>query len=191
MARHGRRDDIHETPDVSHIQNPDVTHEESDVNIRAILQFVLGLIVFAAVVHVLMWYMLKFFEQRQEKATPPPAPMALTEKERLPPEPRLQVAPGWRVDAGNGQDVNLALKEPTAEIEIVRRQWGEVLTRGQKDNSGNVVAVPIEEAKRQLIEKGLPTRPPVTDAQAGPSINGGIDVPSYQSSGRKMEKRDQ
>ncbi|HYY56527.1 MAG TPA: hypothetical protein VE842_04290 [Pyrinomonadaceae bacterium] len=190
MAKRGRRDDIHETPDVSHIQNPDVTHEVSDVNVRAILQFVVGLIIFAAVVHVLMWYMLKFFEQRQEKATPPPAPMALTEKERLPPEPRLQVAPGWRVDEGNGREVNLALKEPTAEIEIVRRQWDEVLLKGQRDESGNVVAIPIEEAKRQLIEKGLPTRPAV-DAQTGPSINGGVDVPSYQSSGRKMEKRDQ
>ena len=36
MARRGQRDDIHETPDVSHIQNPDVTHEESDVNVKAI-----------------------------------------------------------------------------------------------------------------------------------------------------------
>ncbi|HEV2912774.1 MAG TPA: hypothetical protein VGX92_05600 [Pyrinomonadaceae bacterium] len=191
MAKRGRRDDIHETPDVSHIQNPDVAHEVSDVNVRAILQFVVGLLVFAAVVHVLMWYMLKFLEQRQARATPPPAPMALKENERLPPEPRLQVAPGWGVDGGDGQKVDLALKEPTAELKIVRRQWDEVLVRGQKDKSGNVIAIPIEEAKRQLIEKGLPTRPQTDASGAGPSINGGLDVPSYQSSGQRMEKRDQ
>jgi len=191
MAKRGRRVDTHETPDVSHIQNPDVTHEESDVNIRAILQFVIGLVIFSGIVLVLMWYMLRFFEQRQEKATPPPAPMALTEKERLPPEPRLQVAPGWSVDVGNGKKQNLALKEPTAEMEIVRRQWDEVLLHGQKDENGNVISIPIEEAKRQLIEKGLATRPQTDAPQAGPSINGGIDIPTSHSSGQKMEKRDQ
>src|SRR4051812_15700878 len=98
MARHGRRDDIHETPDVSHIQNPDVTHEESDVNVRSILMFVLGLIVFGVIVQFLMWYMLKFFERRQDAQTPKPAPMALSDKERLPPVPRLQGAPGFGVD---------------------------------------------------------------------------------------------
>jgi hypothetical protein len=190
MARHGRRDDIHETPDVSHIQNPDVAHEESDVNVRAIMQFVVGLLIFSGIVLVLMWYMLKFFERRQEKATPPPAPMALSEKERLPPEPRLQAAPGWEVDVGEGKKRSIALKEPTAEMKIVRRQWDEVLLNGQRDGSGNVVAIPIEEAKRQLIEKGLPTRPQTND-QKGPTINGGLDIPSYQSSGQKMEKRDQ
>lgn len=188
MARHGRRDDIHETPDVSHIQNPDVKHEESDVNIKAILQFVVGLLIFAAIVHVLMWYMLKFFEQRQEKRTPPPAPMALTDRERLPPEPRLQGAPGFGVDVGEGRRVDLGLKEPMAEMKVVREQWEKVLKEGQKDQSGNVVAIPIEEAKRQLIEKGLPTRPQ-TDSPM--NIKGGIDVPTFQSSGQKMEKRDQ
>jgi hypothetical protein len=188
MARHGRRDDIHETPDVSHIQNPDVTHEESDVNIRAILQFVVGLLIFAAVVHVLMWYMLKFFERRQEKRTPAPAPMALTDKERLPPEPRLQAAPGFGVDLGEGRRVDLGLKEPTAEMKVVREQWEKVLKEGQKDQSGNVIAIPIEEAKRQLVEKGLPTRPQTGSPM---SINGGVDIPTYQSSGQKTEKRDQ
>ena len=188
MARRGRRDDIHETPDVSHIQNPDVAHEESDVNVRAILQFVFGLLIFAAVVHVLMWYMLKFFETRQDKRTPPPAPMALTDKERLPPEPRLQGAPGFGVDLGNGERKDLALKEPTSEMRVVREQWDRVLREGQKDQNGNQIAIPIEDAMKQLVEKGLPTRP---QTEGAPAMTGGMDIPSYQSSGRKMEKRDQ
>lgn len=188
MARRGRRDDIHETPDASHIQNPDVTHEESDVNVRAILQFTLGLFIFGAIVLVLMWYMLKFFERRQDRQTPPPGPMALTDKERLPPEPRLQGAPGFGVDLGEGRREDLALKEPTAEMKVVRAQWDRVLKEGQKDGSGNVVAIPIADAMKQLVEKGQPTRPQ-TDGQ--PGITGGIDIPTYQSSGRKMEKRDQ
>ena len=188
MARRGRRDDIHETPDVSHIQNPDVTHEESDVNVRGILQFAFGLFIFGAIVLTLMWFMLRFFERRQDKRTPPPAPMALTDKERLPPEPRLQGAPGFGVDLGEGRREDLALKEPTAEMKIVREQWDKVLKEGQRDGSGNIIAIPIADAMKQLVEKGLPTRPQ-TDGQ--PAITGGMDIPSYQSSGRKMEKRDQ
>jgi hypothetical protein len=188
MARHGRRDDIHETPDVSHIQNPDVTHEESDVNVKAILIFVLGLLVFAGIVHVLMWVMLRFLEQRVDKRTPDPAPMALTDQERLPPKPRLQAAPGWDAETGDGQVVDLSLKEPKKELELVNQHWDEVLKEGQKDQNGQVVSIPIEEAKRQLVEKGLPTRP---QTQNPVSIQGGIDIPSYQSSGQKAEKRDQ
>lgn len=190
MARHGRRDDIHETPDVSHIQNPDVMHEESDVNVRAILQFVFGLLIFSGIVLVLMWYMLKFFERRQARETPAPAPMALGEKDRLPPEPRLQGAPGFGVDLGNGRRVDLALKEPTAEMRVVREQWDKILLEGQKDESGNTISIPIEEAMRQLSEKGLPTRPQ-TGGAPPISIKGGIDVPTFQSSGQKTEKRDQ
>jgi hypothetical protein len=188
MARHGRRDDIHVTPDVSHIQNPDVTHEESDVNVRAILIFVAGLLFFGAIVHVLMWFMLKGLEQRVDSRTPPPAPMALTNEERLPPEPRLQVAPGWEVELADGQRVDLSRKQPGKEIELLGQQWNEVLEKGQKDQHGQVVSIPIEEAKRQLLEKGLPARP---QADSHISIPGGADVPTYQSSGRKMEKRDQ
>lgn len=188
MARHGRRDDIHETPDVSYIQNPDVTHEESDVNVRAILIFVFGLLVFAGIVHVLMWYMLKFLEVRQDSRTPPPAPMALTDKERLPPEPRLQSAPGWEVELAEGQSADLSLKEPKKEMELVGQRWEEVLKNGQKDQNGQIISIPIEEAKRQLVEKGLPVRQQPTGAL---SIQGGIDIPSYQSSGQKTEKRDQ
>jgi hypothetical protein len=188
MARHGRRDDIHETPDVSHIQNPDVTHEESDVNVRAILIFVFGLLIFAGIVHVLMWYMLKFLEVRQDRLTPPPAPMALTDQERLPPGPRLQGAPGWEVELADGQKADLSLKEPKRELEIVTERWNEILQKGQKDQNGQVVSIPIEEAKRQLVEKGLPTRQQPADPA---SALGGIDIPSYQSSGQKMEKRDQ
>jgi len=189
MARHGRRDDIHETPDVSHIQNADVMHEESDVNVRAILVFVLGLLFFAVVVLILMSFMLRFFKARQDAQTPKPAPMALSDKERLPPEPRLQGAPGFGVDLGNGQREDLALKEPSAEMKVVRKQWDEILLKGQKDQNGNIVAIPIEEAMRQVVDKGLPTRP----QNGGPplSVKGGMDIPSYQSSGQKTEKRDQ
>ena len=38
--------------------NPEVVHEESDVNVSAILGYGLGLIVVAAIVHVFLWWLL-------------------------------------------------------------------------------------------------------------------------------------
>ena len=82
-------DDIHMTPDASYIQNPDVSHEASDVNVRSIIIFAGGLLVFGIIVQVLMRFMFQYMEDQARKADPPPRPMALTEKERIPPEPRL------------------------------------------------------------------------------------------------------
>ena len=82
-------EDIHRTPDVAHIQNPDVSHEKSDVNVRSIIMFAGGLLVFGIIIQVLVWLMFNYMEDRARKADPPPRPMALSEKERIPPEPRL------------------------------------------------------------------------------------------------------
>src|SRR6266850_974853 len=156
-----RRDDIHKTPDVTHIHNPAVAHEASDVNIKAILQFTFGLLLFGIFVSVLMWWMLKFFESREVKyeQKAPPGPMALTEKERLPVEPRLQAAPGFGDDLDLGEGKNLALLPPDTEFKILSARWKEVLDRGKQDaKSGAATSIPIEQAMKQVVQ-GLPSRP--------------------------------
>src|SRR5215211_8115888 len=102
-GRKRKKDDIHETPDVTHIQNPDVSHEASDVNVGSIAKFVIGLFVLTVVTFILMKLLFKVLEDRAAKLDPPARPMALTEQERLPPEPRLQAAPGFGVDVGDGK----------------------------------------------------------------------------------------
>jgi hypothetical protein len=186
MAKWRRRDDIHETPDVSHIQNPDVTHEESDVNVRGILIFVAGLFVLMAVTLLLMYYMLNFFEAQEAKREPQPGPMAFTEKERIPPEPRLQSAPGFQAE---GQ--NLELREPQAEIKVIRKRWDEVLQNGTTDEqTGTRTAIPIKDAMKQVIEQNtLKSRPLEGNQQQATDQLG--EMPSYPSSGRMMEKRRQ
>src|SRR4029077_5146222 len=87
-GRHkGNGHDAHhvtKTPDVSHIKNPDVTHEASDVNVSGILKFVMGLTVLGAAVFVLMWGMFRFLSAQETVKEPPAGPMAMTEEERLP-----------------------------------------------------------------------------------------------------------
>ncbi|MDX6693278.1 MAG: hypothetical protein QOF02_881 [Blastocatellia bacterium] len=210
MKKSRHDDDIHKTPDVSHVQNPDVAHEESDVNVKAILQFVGGLLAFGIIVAMLMALLFKYFEAReaQLEKRQPPGPMAFKEgAEKLPPEPRLQSAPGFGVQVEKNTPVNaeeigkigaydektgkvsLELNKPQAEMEVLNELWKAQMEKGTIDpQTGKTVGLPIEEAKRKLVEQSLPARA----AKAGqPNAAQGADVPSAESSGRMMEKRDQ
>ena len=186
-----KRDDIHETPDVTHIHNPEVSHEASDVNVRAIIQFTVGLLIAMVLVAVLMRLMYNIFEERERKQElkAPAGPMALTDKERLPPEPRLQSAPGFGVTTADGGRKSLELQAPQAEYRELSQEWARQLKEGAKDpQTGATVALPIEQAIKQVVQQGLPAR----GAAAGQkSYVETMQMPSYSSSGRMMELRKQ
>jgi hypothetical protein len=183
-------DDIHRTPDVAYIQNPDVSHEKSDVNIRSIIMFAGGLLVFGVIVHILMWLMFNFMEERARNSEPPPRPMALTDKERMPPEPRLQAAPGFGINLGEGkQPIKLELREPQAEYNEMRKIWDQVLD-GKPDPRTGQSSMPIKEAEQKILTDGQLRTRPQAEGQQQIDLQG-IDIPSYQSSGRVTEKRDQ
>ena len=57
-----------ESPDAN---NVDVVHEESDVNVAAILHYGLGLAVVALVAHVFLWWLLGVYERQNERAAAP------------------------------------------------------------------------------------------------------------------------
>jgi len=189
MRKKGR-DNLHETPDVSYIRNLDVSHEASDVDVGTIVKFVIGLFVLTVISFVLMHLLYNVLEKRAARADPSPRPMAMTEKERLPPEPRLQAAPGFGIELGEGKGmINLQLREPQAEYQELQKIWNDVLG-GKADPRTGLAGMPIEEAKQKIIQDGsLKVRPPADgQSQFGPA---GMDIPSYQSSGRMTEKRDQ
>ena len=157
-----------ETPDTSHIQNIDVTHEVSDVYIGGIARFVVGLLILIVVSFVLMFAMFRLLQSRSVEAEKPRSPMALSEKERLPPEPRLQGAPGFSEDleksaaakseAGPGVSSAItgkapALKDPMWEIRVVRDQWDDVLKNGPVDQNGKRYGMPIEQAKQEVLKQ--------------------------------------
>jgi hypothetical protein len=184
----GHKGDGHrtETPDVSHIRNVEVTHEASDVNVRAVLTFVVVLTIATAAISAGLWIMFRYFNAEEAKQKPP-GPMALSRDERLPPEPRLQAAPGFAVTLENGQRVSLEKDAPQAEYKALRRQWESELGGELKDQSGNPVSIPIDQAIRQIVSgQGLPTR-----AQTAPGKlqDYAISLPTASSSGRETEKR--
>lgn len=189
-GRKHKKDDIHETPDVTHIQNPDVSHEASDVHVGSIVKFVIGLFFLTVITFVLMKLLYNVLENRAAQADPPARPMAMTEGERIPPEPRLQAAPGFGVQLGEGQQrINLQLREPQAEYNELRKIWDGML-EGKPDPRTGQSGMPIEEAMKKVSEDGSLRVRPQADGQQ-PIGTGGIDIPSYQSSGRMTEKRDQ
>ena len=163
MSDSNHKGHVTETPDVSYIKNVDVTHEVSDVYISGIAKFVVGLSILMIVSFLLVWGMFRVFDARIQE--PKRSPMALSDKERLPPEPRLQGAPGFgeglektatpeseKIGAGNQP------KSPLWEIKAVRDQWNDVLEHGPIDKDGKRYGMPIARAKEEILKQGLPAR---------------------------------
>ena len=174
-----------ETPDVSHIRNVEVTHETSDINVRAVLTFAAVLTLVTIAVGIGIRFMFAYFNA-QEAKEPRPGPMALKDRERLPPEPRLQAARGFEVKLESGQTVSLELAAPQEEYRVLRRQWEENLRTGLKDQSGNVVGMPIDKAMEKVVSEGLPSS---VKGPGGNLIDYAISMPTAPSSGREVEKR--
>lgn len=120
--------------------NPDMHHEHSDVDIRAILGFGAALIAVAAVVHVLIFGLFRFFEARDGVKVPAEYPLAASQGRREPPEPRLQT-------------------DPRQDLADMRATEDQLLgSYGWVDKNAGVVRIPIEAAMKLTLERGLPSR---------------------------------
>jgi hypothetical protein len=130
--------------DLDAIDQPTVHHEESDVNVRAIFGFGVGLFVVAVVVHLAVWGLFRYFDRR-EAARVTTFPVVAGEA-RLPPEPRLQV-------------------EPRRDLQTHQAQEDAILNGYSWVNKeAGIVRIPIADAMKRTLERGLPSRP----AQEGP-----------------------
>jgi hypothetical protein len=136
--------------------NPLVHHEESDVNISAILKFGAGLLAAAAVIHVAIWGLLLLLDRTQSSTTVD-FPIAAGET-RTPPGPQLQVTPR--------DDMRALIEQDEAAL----------TSYGWVDRELGVVRIPIEVAMRLTLERGLPSRD--ADAAAPPATeNAGTSTP--------------
>jgi hypothetical protein len=131
-------------------------YEQNIIGLRGIFIFAIGLVILCAVTFGLMAFLLNVLKQQSdESASRNKNPMQLSKEEQLPPEPRLQAAPGFGVDGPNGR-VNLELRAPQSEYWELEKIWNAQMKDGQKDQkTGTVVTLPIEEAKSKLLEENV------------------------------------
>jgi hypothetical protein len=132
-------------PVPEHHDNPEVEHEYSDINVRAVILFGVGMLIAAVVIHVALWWLHEYFQGREGDGRPP-SPVAEL-RPRLPhdvaaiPEPRLQL-------------------DEAADLERRRqRELAHLDTYGWIDEKNGVVHIPITRAMELLTRPGaLPAR---------------------------------
>jgi hypothetical protein len=128
--------------------NPDVRFEKTDVDAGSLLKA--GFVIVAVTVAVVFFlYWLYFVFVRQEAARQPPPPILKAQPGLLaPPAPHLQPS-------------------PYVDLQAFREQEDRILgTYGWVDKERQVVRIPIEEAMRLLVSRGV--TPPTAPRPASP-----------------------
>jgi hypothetical protein len=114
--------------------------EKSDVSIRGLAKFGVALVALGIVANLLVWGMFIYFNKTAEKSQAPPPPMF--KGNQLPPEPRLQGAPGHQTTA-------------LEDIFEMRQREEKILgSYGWVDQESGIVRIPIGEAKKLILQKG-------------------------------------
>ncbi len=162
----------------SPLQNPEVAHEHSDINVRALVRFTVALFIVAVIVHILMWGMFRLLESRAARNDAALSPVARPATEM----PANTVANPF---FGPKQATPLLTNEPTV-LRQHRSQEAEALGNyGWVDEKGGVARIPIEEAKKLILQRGLPAR-----AEGAADVQLGTRVGAYlESSGGRMPTR--
>jgi hypothetical protein len=145
------------------------SHEYTDANVWIIVKFALWLALSAVIVHVGMYFAYAYSVERRE-VTEFEYPLAVGEERRLPAQPRLQAIP---------------LREG---YEFRQQEAAQQHGYGWLDRNAGTVRLPIDQAMKLTVERGLPSRATAPDGQ--PAAAPGL-MPADSSSGRTLERRRQ
>ncbi len=121
--------------------NEELVHrEESDVDVRGLFAFAASLALVVVFVCFAVWLLFQFYAARESRKTTPEFPLAIEQGNRLPPEPRLQT-------------------NPRQDLSDLRSQEEQLLTSyGWVDKNAGLVRIPIDQAMKLTLQRGLPTR---------------------------------
>lgn len=133
------------------LHNEDVAHEHSDINIRAIVMFLVGLTVVGVVSGAAMWGVFVVLETRAAKNDPALSPLAMPAAEM----PKTTTA---SPTFGNAQGPRLLTNEPAALADHRAHAEKMLATGDWVDQAAGIGRIPIADAKTALLHKGLPTR---------------------------------
>jgi hypothetical protein len=154
------------------IRNEAVHHEEGDMNVSSVYQFLLWLFVGIAIIYGIVFGIMKWNDARIEKINSAVTHLQKSKSEQLPPEPRLQLAPGHTTHPlVEGQNYRDSVAVALNGYSYINKATGDV-------------RIPIERAKELLVQRGFAVR---AQNQQVPALM----VPNATSSGRTMIARDQ
>src|SRR3954469_3293528 len=131
--------------------NENVHHEESDINVRAIITFVIVLALVTAGMEVASYGLFALFNKIEDKTQPEVSPLSATAAHQGSdfPAPGLQTTP-W------------------ADLTKLRAEEAAYLHGyGWVDQTAGIGRIPIDRAKAMLLEKGLPVRAEAADPSEG------------------------
>jgi hypothetical protein len=125
----------------------DVTFESKDINTRTILMYLFALAVAVAGTFAITVFIFRFTSKIAEDSDRPLPPIRQGVGATLPPEPMLQGVPGHTSDAQED------LREKIAADTKANEQLG------WADRSAGIAQIPVEDAMKILVSKGLSPEP--------------------------------
>jgi hypothetical protein len=167
MAEHTAHHGDHGA-DAEYLPTPGSNYEHTDADVGSIVRFGIWLVVLAIATHLLLAGgfagLISFRTERGEARYP----LASGQAQPKPPAPVLQ-------------------QYPAAEMTEFRTgDQGTLESYGWIDKAAGTVHIPIDEAIRRTLERGLPSRPQDGSTDATPGM-----MPTDASAGRQMERRRQ
>ena len=130
--------------------NPETQHEKSDVNVRALLTFLVIFIIFAALTHVVLWAMFRQFVSMSRHVTSQPLTQ-IARPSSVPQTPRLQPFP---TKERTGVMMPPNTSTPGVDMEEMRASEEQALNNpGWVDKQKGIVRLPINVAKQLAVQR--------------------------------------
>jgi hypothetical protein len=159
------------------LHNLDVAHETSDVDLRAILAFA-GIVALVTIVcAVIVWGLFDVIASQAAARDPKMSPLAI-------PATQMPHSTTGSPFFGSAPQPQLITNEPAVLRTLRQTEDRSLHEYGWIDQKGGVAHVPIEQAKKLIAERGLPSRSapadPVlgTHAPAFGESDGGRSIPT-------------
>ena len=167
------------TTDPAHdeLHNDDVAHEHSDINITAVLTSAAVVaavcLITAGLMYGLFWFVLEEQAQARDPRLSPLAKPATV----MPPSTTTQPT------FGTAPEPKLLTGEPMYLRDLRTREQDLLHGYGWVDEKAGIARVPIDDAKKLIVERGLPVRP---DPVADPRLGTRLPAAGESSSGRAI-----
>lgn len=142
-------------------KSPGDTHRPYDreIDLKSIIKWMAGLVVVTLICQVVVWWLIEGIERFDAKQDPELTPIQQEVRQPLPPEPRLQVTPGFAE-----HNENSISRSDLEDMQILREKEDKALaTPSWIDQGQGRLRVPIDVAMQVIASRGA----------AGAGVGGG------------------